>query len=251
MYANHRYIGQSAARFIQHGSAARGRALMPEGAELEIAAIDAIPLYNADVETGTGIPASVSALKDKIVAADALLLSTPEYNNSIPGVLKNTIDWLSRPPADSQRVFGGRLITIMGASPGPYGTVQSQTAWLPIMRTLRMQPWFGPRLAVAHAASVFDAAGVLTDEKVRAQLREFVQGSFSSWALHAHRSRPSAPESSPAPPAARSRHAARADRAGRRGSRGARRARTPARSSRPRARSTYSRSPSARDRAAL
>jgi NAD(P)H-dependent FMN reductase len=151
-------------------------ALMPEGAELEIAAIDAIPLYNADVETGTGVPASVSALKDKIVAADALLLSTPEYNNSIPGVLKNTIDWLSRPPADSQRVFGGRLITIMGASPGPYGTVQSQTAWLPIMRTLRMQPWFGPRLAVAHAASVFNAAGVLTDEKVRAQLREFVQG---------------------------------------------------------------------------
>ncbi len=151
-------------------------ALMPEGAELEIAAIDAIPLYNADVETGTGIPASVAALKDKIVAADALLLSTPEYNNSIPGVLKNTIDWLSRPPADSQRVFGGRLITIMGASPGPYGTVQSQTAWLPIMRTLRMQPWFGPRLAVAHAASVFDAAGALTDEKVRAQLREFLQG---------------------------------------------------------------------------
>src|SRR5579863_7595700 len=151
-------------------------ALMPEGAELEIAAIDAIPLYNADVETGTGIPASVAALKDKIVAADALLLATPEYNNSVPGVLKNTIDWLSRPPADSQRVFGGRLITIMGASTGPYGTVQSQTAWLPIMRTLRMQPWFGPRLAVAHAASVLDAAGVLTDEKLRAQLREFVQG---------------------------------------------------------------------------
>jgi|SRR5665213_766231 len=150
--------------------------LMPAGAVLEIGAIDQIPLYNYDVEASSGIPASVAALKDKIAAADALLLSTPEYNNSIPGVLKNTIDWLSRPPADSQRVFGGRLIAIMGASPGNYGTVQSQTAWLPVLRTLRMQPWFGGRLAVAHAGTVFDEAGVLKDEKVRAQLRDFVQG---------------------------------------------------------------------------
>jgi len=150
--------------------------LMPAGAVLEIGAIDQIPLYNYDVESSSGIPASVAALKDKIAAADALLLSTPEYNNSIPGVLKNTIDWLSRPPADSQRVFGGRLIAIMGASPGNYGTVQSQTAWLPVLRTLRMQPWFGGRLAVAHAGTVFDEAGVLKDEKVRAQLRDFVQG---------------------------------------------------------------------------
>jgi chromate reductase len=151
-------------------------ALMPEGATLEIAAIDEIPLYNADVETSAGIPASVAALKEKIVAADALLLSTPEYNNSLPGVLKNTIDWLSRPPADSQRVFGGRLIAIMGASPGPYGTVQSQTAWLPVLRTLRMQPWFGGRLAVARAGAVFDDAGEMKDQQACAQLREFVHG---------------------------------------------------------------------------
>jgi NAD(P)H-dependent FMN reductase len=150
--------------------------LMPAGAVLEIAAIDQVPLYNYDVEAGSGIPASVAALKDKIAAADALLLSTPEYNNSVPGVLKNTIDWLSRPPADIQRVFGSRLVAIMGASPGIYGTVQSQTAWLPIMRTLRAQPWFGGRLAVAHAGTVFDEAGMLKDEKVRAQLRDFVQG---------------------------------------------------------------------------
>ena len=151
-------------------------ALMPEGAALEITAIDEIPLYNYDLEVNAGIPASVAALKDRIAAADGLLLSTPEYNNSIPGVLKNTIDWLSRPPSDSQRVFGGRLIAIMGASPGNYGTVQSQTAWLPILRTLRMQAWFGGRLALAHAAAVFDEAGVLKDDKVRAQLRDFVQG---------------------------------------------------------------------------
>jgi chromate reductase len=150
--------------------------LMPDGAMLEIAAIDQIPLYNYDIEASTGIPASVSALKDKIAAADALLLATPEYNNSMTGVLKNTIDWLSRPPADSQRVFAGRLVAIMGASPGNYGTVQSQTAWLPTVRTLRMQPWFGGRLAVAHAGAAFDEAGVLKDDQVRALLRDFVRG---------------------------------------------------------------------------
>lgn len=149
---------------------------MPAGTVLEIAAIDQIPLYNYDVEASTGLPASVAALKEKIAGGDALLLSTPEYNNSIPGVLKNTIDWLSRPPADVPRVLGGRLVAIMGTSPGNYGTVLSQTALLPVMRTLRMQPWFGGRLAVAHAGTVFDEAGVLKDDKVRAQLRDFVQG---------------------------------------------------------------------------
>lgn len=151
-------------------------ALVPAGVELEIAAIDEIPLYNADVEASEGIPRSVAALKDRIVAADALLLSTPEYNNSVPGVLKNAIDWLTRPSTDSQRVFGARLVAIMGASPGGYGSVQAQTAWLPIVRTLRMQPWFGARLAVAHAGTAFDETGVLRDDKVRAQLRDFVQG---------------------------------------------------------------------------
>jgi chromate reductase, NAD(P)H dehydrogenase (quinone) len=150
--------------------------LMPAGAVLEIGAIDQIPLYNYDIEAGSGIPASVAALKDKVAGADGLLLSTPEYNNSIPGVFKNTIDWLSRPPADSQRVFGGRLVAIMGASPGIYGTVQSQTAWLPVMRTLRMQPWFGGRLAVGHASAALDEAGVLKDDQLRTQLRDFLQG---------------------------------------------------------------------------
>jgi chromate reductase len=150
--------------------------LMPGGSELEIASIREIPLYDGDQESREGIPAAVAALKERIVAADGLLIATPEYNNSVPGVLKNTIDWLSRPPADAARVFAGRLVAIMGASPGNYGTVQSQTAWLPIIRTLRMQPWFGGRLAVAHAGSAFDESGTLRDEKVRAQLREFVQG---------------------------------------------------------------------------
>lgn len=99
--------------------------LMPPDAMLEIASIRGIPLYDGDIEA-QGIPAAVSALKDAVVAADGVLLVTPEYNNSIPGVFKNAIDWLSRPASDAKRVFGGRRFAIIGASPGAFGTVLSQ-----------------------------------------------------------------------------------------------------------------------------
>ena len=115
--------------------------LMPADATLEVASIRGIPLYDGDVEA-QGIPATVTQLKEAIVGADGVLLVTPEYNNSIPGVFKNTIDWLSRPSADIKRVFGGRPFALIGASPGPFGTVQSQAAWLPVLRTLGTQPWF-------------------------------------------------------------------------------------------------------------
>ena len=82
-----------------------------------------IPLYDGDVEAAEGIPAAVAALKEEIVAADGLLLVTPEYNNGIPGVFKNAIDWLSRPAADIGRVFGGRPVAVIGASPGQFGTM--------------------------------------------------------------------------------------------------------------------------------
>ena len=92
--------------------------LMPQGATLTVGTIHGIPLYDADIEAADGIPGPVTALKDAIAAADGLLLATPEYNNSIPGVLKNAIDWLSRPPADIKRVFAGRPVALIGASPG-------------------------------------------------------------------------------------------------------------------------------------
>ena len=149
---------------------------MPEGATLEIASIEDIPLYNGDVEASDGIPDAVVHLKDRIAASAGLLISTPEYNNSVPGVLKNAVDWLSRPATDIPRVFHGRKVAIIGASPGQYGTTLSQTAWLPVLRTLRMQPWFEGRLMVARAGSVFNEALVLTDEQTRTRLREFVLG---------------------------------------------------------------------------
>ena len=151
-------------------------ALAPEGVTLEIATIKGIPLYDGDVESADGIPPTVAALKDSIATADGLLLATPEYNNSMPGVLKNAIDWLSRPPADIPRVFGNRPVAIIGASPGGFGTVLAQSAWLPVVRTLGMKPWFGGRLMVSRAGNVFDQAGELIDDTVREQLRNFVRG---------------------------------------------------------------------------
>jgi chromate reductase len=148
----------------------------PAGCTLEIASIADIPLYSGDIETKAGIPAAVASLKDAIATADGLLLVTPEYNGSIPGVLKNAIDWLSRPPKDITRVFGDRAVGVIGATPGAAGTRLSQTAWLPVFRALTMRPWFGKSLYIAGAGTVFDEAGTLIDEKIRTLLTAYVAG---------------------------------------------------------------------------
>lgn len=150
--------------------------LMPAGSVLEVATLHGIPLYDGDAEARDGIPPAVAALKDRIAACNGLLLATPEYNNSVPGVLKNGIDWLSRPPADIRRVFGDKPVAILGASPGGFGTVLAQNAWLPVLRTLGTRPWFGGRLLVSGAGQVFDASGALVDENMKAQLQQFLQG---------------------------------------------------------------------------
>ena len=150
--------------------------MVPGGSQLTVHTLHGIPLYDGDVEATSGVPQIVVELKDAVAACDGLLLATPEYNNSIPGVFKNAIDWMSRPSADIKRVFGGKPVAVMGASPGPFGTLLSQTAWLPVLRTLGTKPWFGGRLMVSRAGSVFDANGAITDEKVREQLKAFVEG---------------------------------------------------------------------------
>ena len=147
--------------------------LMPGDAILEVASIRGIPLYDYDIEV-QGIPAAVTQLKEAVVAAAGVLLVTPEYNNSLPGVFKNAIDWLSRPPSDIKRVFGGRPFALIGTSPGPFGTVQSQTAWLPVLRTLGTHAWFGGRLAVARAGNVFDEEGNLKDAAIAEQLKQYL-----------------------------------------------------------------------------
>jgi chromate reductase len=149
--------------------------LAPAGTTIEIASIAEVPLYNGDVELA-GVPAAVQALKDKVAAADGVLIATPEYNNSIPGVVKNTIDWLSRPPSDIPKVFRDKKVAIMGATPGQGGTLLSQAAWLPILRTLGVDPFFGGRLGISGANKLFDADGKLVDNDVRERLKKFVEG---------------------------------------------------------------------------
>lgn len=149
---------------------------MPAGAHLEIASIAEIPLYNGDDEAAHGAPPAVIALKDAITAADGLLIATPEYNNAMPGVLKNAIDWLSRPADDIPRVFGSKPVAVIGASPGPYGTVLAQQSWLPVWRMLGTQPWFGGKLMVARAGELFDGEGRLTDATTARRLATFMAG---------------------------------------------------------------------------
>lgn len=148
--------------------------LAPPGCTLEIASIKDIPLYDGDLEAENGIPAPVTALKDLVAGAEGLLLVTPEYNNSIPGVFKNAIDWMTRPASDIARVFGNRSLGLIGATPGGMGTAFSQTAWLPILRTLGTRPFFGKTLYVSGAAKVLDAEGRLIDKDLRERLRVYM-----------------------------------------------------------------------------
>ena len=97
-------------------------------------------MYDGDVEMADGIPPAVVALKTLVASADGLLIVTPEYNNSIPGVLKNAIDWMSR-GGDMKAVFGDKPVAVIGASPGGFGTVLAQTAWLPVIKALGASPW--------------------------------------------------------------------------------------------------------------
>jgi NAD(P)H-dependent FMN reductase len=150
-------------------------AAAPSGATIEVGTIRGIPLYDGDVEA-QGIPDVVKQLKEQIVNAEGLLLVTPEYNNSIPGVFKNAIDWLSRPSTDIPRVFKGRPVAIMGTSPGRFGTLLSQTAWLPVVRTLGMRPWYGSPMYVSDATKVFDSSGAIVDAAIQERVTQFVHG---------------------------------------------------------------------------
>jgi NAD(P)H-dependent FMN reductase len=142
-------------------------AVMPPGATLDVRTMHGIPLYNADEENAVGLPEAVTQLKDAVANADGLLLATPEYNNGIPGVFKNTIDWLSRPASDIGRIFGNRPVAIMGTSPGNFGTLLAQNDWLPVLRTLGARPWFGGRFIAPRAQSLFDGEGRLNDAATR------------------------------------------------------------------------------------
>ena len=153
----------------------------PPGTSIVQESIREIPLYDGDVEEEQGIPDAVQRLKDRIAEADGLLIVTPEYNHSMPGVLKNAIDWLSRPADDIPRVFRGRPVAIMGATSGPGGTALSQTAWLPVLRKLGMRPWFDRGVLISDAFTVFDTDGRIADAAMRQRIRRFIEG-FAAFA---------------------------------------------------------------------
>jgi NAD(P)H-dependent FMN reductase len=144
----------------------------------------AIPLYNGDEEAAHVIPPAVAELKRKLLAADGLLLVTPEYNNSIPEVFKNAIDWMSRPSSEIAWHFGGKPVAVIGASPSGFGTILAQNAWLPVLRTLQMRPWFGGRLMVSRASAVVEE-GDVADAATCERLAEFLAG-FVEFAGAAH-----------------------------------------------------------------
>jgi NAD(P)H-dependent FMN reductase len=153
-------------------------ALAPAGARLDLghlAVTGSLPLFNQDIVERDGPPSAVAELKDALRAADGLLLATPEYNWGIPGFLKNTIDWASRPAKDIPEVFGDLPVALIGAG-GSGGTRIAQNAWLSVFRYLQMRPWSGHGLYVDRASERFDEHNRLCDEAIREQLRAVVTG---------------------------------------------------------------------------
>ena len=149
--------------------------LMPE-VTLEVADISEVPLYNGDVEKEQGIPAAVARLKDLVATSDGLLIASPEYNQGTPGVLKNAIDWMSRPADDIARVFLKKPVALIGATPGPWGTARAQPLLLPVLRALQMRTFFDTApfyLPAAHKA--FDADGEFIDALPRERLENFLR----------------------------------------------------------------------------
>ena len=152
------------------------RDLHPEA--VRIASLRDIPLYNADLEAEQ-FPAAVLSLQQQIAAADGVLVSSPEYNSSVPGVLKNAIDWLSRPSGGIRHIFRDKPIAVVGASSGGFGTISAQTAWLPVWRTLGARHWSGGRLLVSRAHERFAEDGALADQELRERLGAFLAGFIS------------------------------------------------------------------------
>ena len=150
--------------------------LLPGDVTLEIASLRDVPLYDGDVEA-KGIPAGVAKLKDQVAACDGLLIVSPEYNHTMPGVLKNAIDWMSRPGSDIGRVFKGRPVALIGASPGQFGTARGQANWLPALRAVTLRPYFeASPFYLARADQAFDGDGALKDPKSRELLQSFLAG---------------------------------------------------------------------------
>ena len=146
--------------------------LAPPALAIVIHELDGIPLYNGDIEAA-GAPQSVVQLRDAIRKADGLLIATPEYNYGVRGVLKNTIDWLSRPSRDS--ALNGKVAAVMGASPGVTGTARGQSQLRQAFVFTNTYALLQPEVLVGHAHEEFEADGRLVHQATRNFLATFLQ----------------------------------------------------------------------------
>jgi chromate reductase, NAD(P)H dehydrogenase (quinone) len=151
----------------------------PPDAQIEIFELDGIPPFNQDEEGNP--PERVVKFKERIRASDAILIVTPEYNYSIPGVLKNAIDWASRPYGDS--AWDGKPVAVMGASIGSMGTSRAQYHLRQSFVFLNMHPVNQPEVMISNAASRFDEQGKLTDQDTRDRIRQLLEA-LLKWTLH-------------------------------------------------------------------
>lgn len=152
--------------------------LVPKNVALETFDLEGIPPFNQDLENQ--LPRQVKEFKAKIRAADAILIVTPEYNYSIPGVLKNAIDWASRPYSDN--AFKEKPVAIMGASIGMLGTARAQYHLREVFVFLDMYPINSPEVFVSYAQEKFDGNGRLKDEKTKQQITRLLE-SLATWTL--------------------------------------------------------------------
>ncbi len=143
--------------------------LLPEGATLEIFDLASIPLYDEDLPS---LPPPVQLLRKSIAAAAALLIATPEYNHSVPGVLKNALDWASHPP---DQPCDGKPVAVFGVSTGRFGTLRAQLHLREVCAALNMLVLNKPEVFITHAAKKFDAHGRLTDGEARQRIRALVE----------------------------------------------------------------------------
>lgn len=149
--------------------------LMPEGMRLEIIQFEEVPLYNADLDTPAAAqrPDAVVKLREQLSSVDGLVIVSPEYNYSIPGGLKNAIDWVSR-GEDSPLLK--MPVALMGVTPYMWGTVRMQVAFHPVFEFLNMKPVYKPEITVAQAKDKFDESGKLIDQTTKNLVRKKLAG---------------------------------------------------------------------------
>ncbi len=157
--------------------------LAPEGINITIGDISDVPIYNDDVYQ-QGFPQSVSRLREAVLSSDAVLIATPEYNHSVPGVLKNALDWISRPP---DQPFKTKPVGIIGASPGRLGTVRAQAHLIQILQGMSALVVNDPKVFLSGAMHLFDDDGTINNEKTA----EFISRlliSLKQWTLQLQQS---------------------------------------------------------------